>query len=193
MNSKLMCVLAFSLGAAVGSAVSWRYLKAKYEQLSREEIADVKDKYAELYGTRRTQEKPVAPNSEEVASMQEHAKKIAENAGYTDYTKINEEGTDTTAPEDAPYVISPEEFREFDDYEAVTLMYYADGVLTEDDDIVEDIVHTIGEESLKTFGQYEDDCVHVRNDRLKCDYEILRDTRNYADIRKSTNPSRVED
>ena len=32
------------------------------------------------------------------------------------------------------------------------------------------------------FGEYEDDSVFVRNNRLKCDYEILRDEGEYSDL-----------
>ena len=84
-----------------------------------------------------------------------------------------------------PYVISPDEFGEMEDedYDKVSFTYYADGVLADEyDEIVENIDEIIGEESLTHFGEYEDDSVFVRNDKLKCDYEILLDQRNYSDI-----------
>ena len=40
----------------------------------------------------------------------------------------------------------------------------------------------VGFESLGSFGEYEDDCVHVRNDAQKTDYEILRALRNYSEV-----------
>ena len=86
---------------------------------------------------------------------------------------------------DKPYVIPPEEFADFDDYERITLMYFADEVLTDENfELVEDVDDVVGLESLEHFGEYEDDSVHVRNDRLKCDYEILYDPRDYADVVK---------
>ena len=82
-----------------------------------------------------------------------------------------------------PYVISPEEFGEFEDYERISLSYYADQILAdEDDEKVEDVDNVVGLESLIHFGEFEDDSVFVRNDRLKCDYEILLDQRTYSDI-----------
>lgn len=57
---------------------------------------------------------------------------------------------------------------------------------------VDDVEEIVGEESLTHFGEYEDDSVFVRNDRLKCDYEILLDQRNYSDVTK-TMPHRVEE
>jgi hypothetical protein len=83
----------------------------------------------------------------------------------------------------APYVITPEEFGERDDYETASLTYFADGILADDtDQMVEDVDDTVGTDSLTHFGEYEDDSVFVRNDDLKCDYEILLDVRKYADV-----------
>ena len=49
---------------------------------------------------------------------------------------------------------------------------------------IKDVDSVVGAESLTHFGEYEDDSVFVRNDRLKCDYEILMDTRTYSEILK---------
>ena len=91
-----------------------------------------------------------------------------------------------------PYVISPEEFGEFEDYERISLSYYADQVLAdEDDEKVDDVDNVVGLESLTHFGEFEDDSVFVRNDRLKCDYEILLDQRTYSDVMKQ-RPHQME-
>ena len=37
MNNNVACVLAFIVGAAAGAAISWKLLKDRYEQISREE------------------------------------------------------------------------------------------------------------------------------------------------------------
>lgn len=80
------------------------------------------------------------------------------------------------------YVISPEEFGEREDYYKISLMYFEDGVLTDEDFEVlsdEDITKTIGLDFANHFGEYEDDSVFIRNDRLKRDYEILKDPRSF--------------
>ena len=82
-----------------------------------------------------------------------------------------------------PYVIPPDEFGDFDDYPCNTLIYWADGILTDDNNYpVEDVESTVGSEALDTFGDYEDDSVFVRNPRLRCDFEILLDPREYEDV-----------
>ena len=52
-------------------------------------------------------------------------------------------------------------------------MAYEDGELVDAADAI------IGEGSLERFGEYEEDSVFVRNDRLKCDYEILLEPRKF--------------
>ena len=77
-----------------------------------------------------------------------------------------------------PYIITPDEFgdREDEGYDTVSLVYYSDGILTDDvDQLVEDVDDTVGLESLNHIGEYEDDSVFVRDERKKVDYEILKD------------------
>lgn len=38
---------------------------------------------------------------------------------------------------------------------------------------------------LNHFGEYEKDSVFVRSDPKRCDYEILRDLRSYAEFRST--------
>lgn len=91
--------------------------------------------------------------------------------------------TDEEYVNDKPYVISPEDFGEYEDYETISLTYYKDKVLTDElNEIVEDIEETVGEESLNHFGEYEDDSVFVRNDSKRCDYEILLVDQFYSDV-----------
>lgn len=69
-----------------------------------------------------------------------------------------------------------------DGYERISLTYYADGVLAdEDNEPVDDIEEIVGD-GLEHFGEYEEDSVFVRNDAKKCDYEILRDLRTFAEV-----------
>ena len=85
--------------------------------------------------------------------------------------------------DEKPYVISPESVGE-DDYDVVTFTYYTNDILTnEQDEVIEgkELETLIGSDSLTHFGEYEEDCVYVRNDKLKTDFEILRDIMPYSD------------
>lgn len=200
MSSKRMAFLAFIAGAGIGSVCTWQLLKRKYELIAQEEIDSVKAAYA----TRETRKSFVEGFCNGLKVAEDRTQKdesdvdfkkyasIIQKEGYTDYSRSVEEKKGEAFVE-KPYIISPEEFGEFEEYEKISLTYYADEVLAdENDEEVDDVDEIVGEESLNHFGEYEDDSVFVRNDRLKCDYEILLDQRNYSDVAK-TRPHRVEE
>ena len=135
------------------------------------------------------------PNKEELNEMaRQHAEAIIEKAGYGDVVKTSgpisaaqvvpdEEEDNHMDDRERPYVITPEEFDEIDEYNTISLTYFADEVLTDDQmNVVDNIDEIIGLDSLSHFGEYEDDSVFVRNDKLKTDYEILLDTKTYEEI-----------
>lgn len=200
MSSKGMAFLAFIVGAGMGSVCTWKLLKRKYELIAQEEIDSVKAAYAtreigkgfvESFRDRLKVAEDRTQKDEDDVDFKKYAS-IIQKEGYTDYSRSVEEKKGEAFVE-KPYVISPEEFGEFEEYEKISLTYYADKVLAdENDEEVDDVDEIVGEESLNHFGEYEDDSVFVRNDRLKCDYEILLDQRNYSDVAK-TRPHRVEE
>jgi hypothetical protein len=126
-------------------------------------------------------------NVKEKPNVVEYTNKLRER-GYINYSDVNPENKKENKKdmtEDQPYVIPPEDFGELDDYEKISLTYYADRVLADDnDELVENVEDIVGFESLDSFGEYEYDSVFVRNDRLKCDYEILLDQREFSDVVK---------
>lgn len=193
MNNKAVGVAMFIIGAVAGTAATWALIKNKYEKLAMEEIDSVKTVFSkrEASTAAEVNVREKANQAKEKPSVVEYAAKL-QKEGYTNYSGINEEmrkGVDEMAgfsESDSPYVIAPDVFGEFDDYEKISLTYYADQILADDnDEIVDDVEDIVGFDSLSHFGDYEDDSVFVRNDRLKCDYEILLDQRPYSDIVKN--------
>lgn len=175
MNSKILCVSTFAIGAAVGSVATWYCLKTKYEQIAQEEIDSVK----EMFKSR--EQKAETFNSEQRKEHLNDAKEIIVENDYTGHFKTDSEEEENMPNE--PYVIPPEEFGEYMDYEQVSLTLYADGVLAdEDDNIVEDVAGTVGPYYEDHFGEYEDDSVYVRNDMTRCEYEILKVEKTYNEI-----------
>lgn len=197
MNSKLLSFLSFIVGASAGSLITWKFVEKKYKQIAQEEIDSVKETYAKMRKDDLEAKKadleaakaklhPAEPEMVETPEVkteevQKYEDVIAKH-NYTSYSNnINEKGGDVMT--DRPYVISPDEFGDYPDYETISLTYYNDKVLTDEyNEIVDDIDDLIGEDSLNHFGEYEDDSVFVRNDALKVDYEILLDSANYSDI-----------
>lgn len=184
MNGKLSNVIIFAVGAAIGSAVTWKLLKTKYEQIANDEINEMREEYRDrleaLDAWEDTEEYfGQAPGTATTAPVNPDLKEYVRTITESDYNYEDKEDEDMV---DKPYVISPDEFGDLD-YDMITLCYFEDGAITDDqENLVEDPYGIIGIDPLQHFGEYEKDSVHVRNDALQCDYEILRDTRNYYDI-----------
>lgn len=187
MNNGTSLITAFVIGAAAGACLSWYALKKKYERIAQKEIDSVKSTYGKReisISDEKEESKPSAsvekPDIAEYAALL-HKEGYSRN--YTEFATKHEEKKEKKEKKvDKPYVISPEEFGEFDEYEKISLIYYADGILAdEDNELVDDADDIVGEDSLNHFGEYEEDTVFVRNDRLKCDYEIMRDERSFSD------------
>lgn len=168
----------FAVGAAVGSAVTWRVLKTKYEQIANEEIASVKEIYAMKNNKEESEEESDDDDYDDTVD-EDDIKNLADiisRNGYNDEETIKE---GIKKMNNGPYVISPDEYDE-NDYETETLYYYPNGVLTDVyDNVIEDIDEIIGMDSLKHFGEYEDDSVFVRDDESEIDYEILLQPEDY--------------
>ena len=81
-----------------------------------------------------------------------------------------------------PEVVAPEETWE-KDYPTISLTYYeGDQTLTDDQDkIITNVAELVGEDFASHFGEYEDDSVFIRNDKIGVYYEILRDYGSYSD------------
>lgn len=198
--NKGVIALSFILGAAAGAAASWFIVK---KQLEEKYLAAI-DSMERVYARRATRDIPeeeveVEPDREpeeenREMSVREYAEKLAEN-GYTDYADLSkveeakkEEKKEEVKNVKKPYVISPYDYGEAEGYDTESLIYYADGVLTDDDNNpIEDVEGTVGKDALTHFGEYEDDSVFVRNERLKIDYEILLDSSKYSDLKRRTN------
>lgn len=164
MNSKLLGVILFTTGAAIGSVVTWKVLEHKYEEkIAREVNAARKTtdcRCDDDCGCRQQEEPDVTEEErssvlEEIKNELKKSEAIAAKSGYTNYTEYStcpdehdddeyvnpEEGDDEPSvyfrregAAEEPYTISPEVFGEEEGYEQETLTYYADGILTDDMD-----------------------------------------------------------
>ena len=221
MNNKFINVLMFAAGAAIGSAVTWKVVKTRYERIAQEEIDSVKETFAEYFvnndnasvdesAEEDEEERPSGStrqinwdeyedlDEDDAAEEDEYRADEAEREEYSRLASYynNEEG----GAEDmdvkngrAPYVIDPDEFASRDNWKTVSLTYYADDILEDEDyNIVNDRDNLIGRKALTTFGEYEEDSVFVRNERLRTDFEILKDYRTYDEAR-SIGPNQVDD
>lgn len=188
MNKGLVAFLAFSCGTISGFFTGKKLLEQHYRQLVDEEISSVKQAFRRQnrHEMPSKDSKTPHPTEKKIQPQNIHAKPKTDYTAYYPTKKTEEEET-TKAPEDYKtiYVIPPDEFDTLEDYEAISLKLYADGVVTDDDNRAmseEDIERTITRDSLNHIDEYEPGSVFVRNDALHVDYEVLTDERTYEEV-----------
>lgn len=217
MKNTLNNVLIFTVGAAIGSAVTWYFVKKKYEREISDLVADfAQHRYTGLNDADEAKaiEQHDIPEEEkentdtttmfvngEVFTTAEKAEftGMVHNLGYHNYsdvepTLVKPKKNDIPIKESSSArVITPEEFGE-EDYKIVELTYWADGVLTDNKNKrIQDVDGLIGKDSLERFGEYEPDALHVRNDEKKLDFEIMRDLKRYSDFFDDDDPHQAEE
>lgn len=196
MSRNLANLFIFALGAVAGSLATFKYAEKKYAARASEEIESVKEAFRNSGGSLlRCDEEDIdnrkSTVDEKTTDIQEKVKRAGERfiqeqeKEMSNYEKLLKKNEYINREPDEPRVISPDEFGEEEDYTQISLTLYADGVLVDDnnDEMGEnEINRTIGPYALDHLGDYEDDCVHVCNDRLEAYYEVLTDTRKWSDI-----------
>ena len=190
-------LLCFVAGAAIGSVVTWKLIEKKYKDLADEEIESV----IETFKNRkpRITKDEVKETVEKVINKWKEPKETVEDIvtaeGYYTEEEETEEDDESNYTVDvdpgveviAPYVITPEQFGEYNEYGTKTLTYYADDVLTDEIDnpiTSEEMETMIGPDALDHFGEYEDDSVYIRDEMNEMDYEILKSEKMFSEIPK---------
>lgn len=169
MNNKVVGVLAFTVGAALGSFVTAKLVKTKYEKIAQEEINSMKEYYK---GQRKN-------NLDDGLALQEPIFTGAVSDAVFEIEGIKKDNIVTASNgtwarvDEKIYMITPEELGELDDYDIVGLSYYEeDRVLCDNDGNRVDLDVIGGKEMLNNFGEYEEDVLQVRNDTHRTDYEV---------------------
>ena len=191
-------LLFFAAGAAIGSVVTWKLIEKKYKDLADEEIESV----IETFKNRkpRITKDEVKETVEKVINKWKEPKETVEDivtseGYYTEDEEETEEDDESNYTVDVdpgvevivPYVITPEQFGEYDEYGTKTLTYYADNVLTDEIDnpiTSDEMITMIGPDALDHFGEYEDDSVYIRDEMNEMDYEILKSEKMFSEIPK---------
>lgn len=169
-------IILFVAGAGVGSFMTYKILEKKHE----EEIESVRSAFDRVYGCKTARHDESDENTTD--EIEEVSNVINQN-GYVTLSenKVEKEESDM---ETKPYVISPNEFGDCD-YVSVTLWYYTDGVVTNDNGkVIGNVDELIGDDFAEHYGEYEEDpdTVYVRNDKQKIDYQILAEYRAYSEM-----------
>lgn len=200
MNNSSIATISFIGGAALGAIITWKVLEKKisdkYEAISQEEIKSVKEKFTiPKVEVKKEESKKEETSTQKIMtkpSLSEYAKKVEK---YTNYSNVENNGAHFE-PENKtkPYVISPDEFGEDEDYDQQELTLYSDGILADEDDTVLDPNEVVGgKKNLDHIGDYEDDAVHIKNEARKIYYEVLVDERTYEEATGKKKPEVEKD
>lgn len=185
--------LCFIFGAIAGTALGYYIARQRCE----EEIESVKEAFREDSEREESSvdenpdREPIDPSVRPAVKEAIDYMNTVRKAGYSIAPDPTDDDEDIS---NIPYEITPNEFGDIE-YEEVELVMFADDVLADGDtyERVEDVDNVVGEDNLLKFGHYEEDRVCVRNDRLKCDYEIIRDERTYEQAYKTMYPYKLYD
>ena len=180
--------LSFVIGLGIGVVSSALYFRGK----TQEEVDEVRSFYLSKVGENEATENTEAETVEEKVFREFNATKpeirdyinTLRERKYVDYSKTAEPDDSSAKVPDViadPYVISIDDFGQEEGYDTITLTAYSDGTIANyADDELEDPESTIGEDVLSKFG--DEDVVYIRNDRLKADFEVVRDNRTYVEV-----------
>ena len=182
MSESLSKVFIFVTGAAVGAVATWIVMDKKCKLLE-EDVDSAREFYL---ANREESEVTIAETRapEPKPDINEYINKV-NDLGYSNSDEEKEDDD-----KNYPYVIEPDEYG--CGYEEKSLTYWADGILSddEDDSIIEDIETVFGIE-VDLLDQFDENgVIHIRNDELKTDYEVVKYSRTYAE---SIDRSELED
>lgn len=186
-------LLIFAAGLAIGAVAGAYAIKNKVQADAKEEIEEVREYYrtkAEIeevreYCKTKAEETTREETVEETIKVTE-AERVNYNKITSNYITQSNGVCQSPDHQEEPYIIDPEDFGSRDDYDTMTLTYFADGVLVDDvDDVVDEPEIVVGLDSLKVFSELGASSVYVRNDIYRTDYEILRDDWNWSDLNET--------
>lgn len=204
-------VLAFVLGAGLGSLLTWKIVEKKYKQIADDEINSVREYYKSRLVDLSDDNNHIQPvndkptnnirrnnKSEDCNDLRKEYSSLLKDSGYTDEEVENilndpdislEQNGDNYEiylephmDKALPYVIAPEEYGEREDFDKKSWTYYADFVLADEEGEIVSVPEDIIGDALAHFGDYEDDSVYVRNEETECDYEILKHEKTFSEI-----------
>ena len=185
MNRNIRTVLIFAAGTITGGTAVWAVIREKYKQLAAEEIESVKEAYHKKEEPVDDAELNDQMTTDDIMERIKQAQDICAKAGYSTSDLVREERKDDSMNNSdvcEPYVIPPEEAGE-NGYDIVSLTFYSDGVLTdENDEPISNPQQLVGSDFEFHFGEYESDSVFVRNDPMETDYEILADDKECSKL-----------
>ena len=188
-------LLIFLGGAAVGGLTATIYFKRKIDSLEEEyqKIAtDAYNKYISdfnievgySHGDKDIQIISDIPNKGYVSG-------IDTANDYDKYVEIvkeyNNQEENETEDNIMPYIITPEEYGDDDDYDTKVLTAFTDKVVLDEDNCMVDIGYFGDAINKKIYSKKnKDTSIFVRDENEKVDYEIIKESISFEEYSKLT-------
>lgn len=202
MKNFIKTVVSFVAGAAMGGVVAYELAKRKFASRIEAEIESIKNMYKEFdnqtkaYSAKNKPDIDVivkAIDNEDTDKVEKKSKTGKKNdtpkneSEYTNYSAYyapDETQTEAVPEVKKPYVISADDYGATD-YKCKSLIYYADGALTEEgSDVKLPVKKTIGS-NTKRFD--ERGMMYIRDDEREIDYEVIKEKSTYAQYHSDGN------
>ena len=199
LNKNILASISFVAGAAIGSIATYFIVNKKAQEKINLETSETREYYAKLEKELKAEYEISKPSEEDVEEYEEKAavyNTYAAEEAETNTSDLAKQVTPAVSKVDDPYVISPDEFGEFDDYEKIYLACCHDGYIVDENFEILDrnSLNDIGiAYNMDRFGEYEDDILHIRNDETKTDFEITRISDDYKTLTHGDGNEEKED
>lgn len=187
-------ILAFGAGLAVGIGGTYFYLKQKYEEKLSEQIQEIRRHYQEKQERSKSKEEKDEKFASRFEEAEERGKdRIAYESIAKRYQGSDKNPVDPAEQESPPedddeeeiFTVTEEEMETYDNFEDISLTYYAeDDILCDDQEqVIEDPEAIIGD-ALTKFGVKSGypDTVYVINKRVRAIFEVLMVEGSYQEI-----------
>lgn len=196
-------LLIFLGGAAVGGLTATIYFKRKIDSLEEEYQKIATDAYNKYVGEFNSSVK----NVDEIEVTYSHGDKDIQIVEWSDvpnyvsgidmsndeskYTEIvkeyNSQEENETKDNIMPYIITPEEYGDDDDYDTKVLTAFTDKVVLDEDNCMTDIEYFGDTINKKIYSKRnKDTSIFVRDENEKVDYEIIKENISFEEYSKLT-------
>ena len=186
-------LLIFLGGAAVGGLTATIYFKRKIDSLEEEYQKIATDAYNKYVSDFNIEVSYPHDDNQIISDIPNkgYALGIDTANDYDKYTEIvkeyNNQEENETEDNIMPYIITPEEYGDDDNYDTKVLTAFTDKVVLDEDNCMVDIGYFGDAINKKIYSKKnKDTSIFVRDENEKVDYEIIKESISFEEYSKLT-------
>ena len=188
-------LLIFLGGAAVGGLTATIYFKRKIDSLEEEYQKIATDAYNKYVSDFNIEVSYPHDDNQIIYDEQNNGCILGIDIGNDEdkYTEIvkeynNQEENEKTEDYIIPYMITPEEYGDDDNYDTKVLTAFTDKVVLDEDNCMADIEYFGDVINKKIYSKKnKDTSIFVRDENEKVDYEIIKESISFEEYSKLTS------